>query len=120
MGRDTVSLGLAVKYQHGAGSSSGLAGNASRDKAPPGAWLCPQRRQSPLCACPQISELSALPWPVGAAVPASCSQNWEGEGDGTALGSLDTTEDTKAPQVLLFCRNHSPGRALREFPHSFL
>lgn len=43
--------------------------------------------ESPPCLeQPPISELSALPWPVGAAAPASCSRNGEGEGIGTMLG----------------------------------
>lgn len=116
VGRDTVSLGLAVKYQ-----SLGWLQMPARTKPhlEPGCACSPcepERRGEPsLPEQPRISELSALPWPVGAAVLASCSQSREREGLGTTLGDLDSKEDTTAPLALLFCRKHSPGKCRESF-----
>lgn len=117
--KDTVSLGLAVKYQCQAGSSLWAGWKCQQGRAPPGAWLCLQPlrareegRALPAWSSPQFQ--SSQPchgqWVLLPRHPAAET------GRGKALGQcLDTPEDTMAPQELLFCRKHSPGRMQGEF-----
>lgn len=119
--RDTVSLGLAAKYQRRAGSSLWAGWKWQQGQSPASSLAVPTAPASPrggraLSAWSSPEFQSSRPchgrWVLLSRLPRSrgmlreegsaLQPNREGEGVGTTLG--DTKEDTVAPQA-----QHSPG-----------